>query len=243
MILKNWLRVWGPRIILLAFLYTAFSWGVQLFGTCGDPFTGGRECNQLDVISRLFGGLMFFLQLSLVMIVQIAALFWFMSRGRAYTIFPREYDVTFDDVKGQGPVVESVQEVVKLFRGFRDFKKIGGYPPHGLLFEGPPGTGKTLMAKAVAGTVGVPFIYTPASGFANMFLGVGNLRVMVLFRKAKKYARLYEGAVIFIDEIDAIGSRGAMPAPAGGSTPGSWGRVMNMFVGGAGGGGGMGIIN
>jgi cell division protease FtsH len=242
LILKNRLRVWLPRIIFITLLYTVFSWGVQLFGSCGDPFTGGRECTQVDVLTRLFGGLMFFAQLSLVMIVQIGALFWFMSRGRAYTIFPREYDVTFDDVKGQQPVVESVKEVVKLFRGFREFKKIGGYPPHGLLFEGPPGTGKTLMAKAVAGTVGVPFIYTPASGFANMFLGVGNLRVMLLFRKAKKYARVYDGAVIFIDEIDAIGSRGTMPAT--GSTPaGSWGRVMQMIMGGMGGGAGMGIIN
>ncbi|MDQ4149239.1 MAG: AAA family ATPase [Actinomycetota bacterium] len=247
MILKNRLRTWLPRIIAIAVLYTAFSWGVQLFGTCGDPFTGGRECTQIDVISRLFSGLMFFASAALFMIVQFAAIFWFLSRGRAYTIFPREYNVTFDDVRGQQPVVDSVKEVVKLFRGFREFKKIGGYPPHGLLFEGPPGTGKTLLAKAVAGTVGVPFIYTPASGFANMFFGIGNLRVMMLFRKAKKFARIYDGAVIFIDEIDAIGSRGgALPAGAGAGAgavaPGALGRIMQMVVAG-GMGGGMGIIN
>jgi len=138
-------------------------------------------------------------------------------------------------------VVESVKEVVKLFRGFREFKKIGGYPPHGLLFEGPPGTGKTLMAKAVAGTVGVPFIYTPASGFANMFMGIGNLRVMMLFRKAKKFAKIYDGAVIFIDEIDAIGSRGSMPSPASAGA-GGFGRMAQMVMPG-GMNSGMGIIN
>src|SRR5207302_743995 len=75
-------------------------------------------------------------------------------------------------------------------------------------------TGKTLLGKAVAGEVGVPFIYTSATGFANMFMGVGNLRVMALFRKAKKFVKKYDGAVIFIDEIDAIGSRGAGTATA-----------------------------
>jgi cell division protease FtsH len=240
---KNKARYWVPRILFVVISYTLFSWAVQLWGSCGDPFTGGRTCNQIDAVSRLFSGMMTFGQLALFMIVQFGAIFWFLSRGRTYTIFPNEYDVTFDDVRGQKPVVESVQEVVKLFRGFREFKKIGGYPPHGLLFEGPPGTGKTLMAKAVAGVVGVPFIYAPASGFANMFMGIGNLRVMMLFRKAKKFARIYDGAVIFIDEIDAIGSRGGGGMAMASSPHGRDGRVDRIIMGGMGGGGGMGIIN
>lgn len=237
----NRLRIWLPRILIVVFAYYLF-YSVMRTGTCGDGLTeAARPCTHRDAVGRLMGTFGVLLSAALFMIVQFGALFWFLSRGRAYTIYPHEYDVSFEDVRGQEPVVESVQEVVKLFRGYRDFKKIGGYPPHGLLFEGPPGTGKTLMAKAVAGTVGVPFIYTPASGFANMFFGIGNLRVMMLFRKAKKFARIYDGAVIFIDEIDAIGSRGAMPAAA--SVPASGlGRMAQMVVPG-GMGGGMGIIN
>ncbi|MGQ0679121.1 MAG: AAA family ATPase [Actinomycetota bacterium] len=225
-------------------MWTAFSWTIQLYGNCADPTTGmPAQCGAFDALSRLGRLAMTLISVSMFMIVQFAAIFWFLSRGRAYTIFPNEYDVTFDDVRGQKPVVESVQEVVKLFRGFREFKKIGGYPPHGLLFEGPPGTGKTLMAKAVAGTVGVPFIYTPASGFANMFMGIGNLRVMMLFRKAKKYARIYDGAVIFIDEIDAIGSRGSMPMEGARKSASDPQRFVDRFIMGGGGGSGMGIIN
>lgn len=241
MILKNKLKIWLPRIIFVVVVFNLFSWGVQLWGTCVDLESQAyRDCTPMDAFSRITDLVTTLLTFSMIMVVQIGALFWFLSRGRTYTVMPREYDVTFEDVRGQEPVVKSVQEVVKLFRGFREFKKIGGYPPHGLLFEGPPGTGKTLMAKAVAGTVGVPFIYTPASGFANMFLGIGNLRVNMLFRKAKKYARIYDGAVIFIDEIDAIGSRGQ--AQGARSTPDDKRSVMQMIMGG-GMGGGMGIIN
>lgn len=241
MVLKNKLKIWLPRIIFLTVVFTAFSWGVQLWGTCIDlEAQTFRDCTPLDAVSRMTDFFTTLLTVSMFMVVQIGALFWFLSRGRTYTVMPREYDVTFKDVRGQEPVVKSVQEVVKLFRGFREFKKIGGYPPHGLLFEGPPGTGKTLMAKAVAGTVGVPFIYTPASGFANMFLGIGNLRVAMLFRKAKKYARIYDGAVIFIDEIDAIGSRGQMQPARSVPNDGKW-STMKMIMGGM--GGGMGIIN
>jgi len=246
----NRLRIWFPRIVFVVLLYSIFASFVihgSLFGQnvkdCGDALAGAtHKCGHGDALGSIFGLFGTFLGAALFMIVQFGALFWFLSRGRTYTIYPKEYDVTFEDVRGQEPVVESVQEVVKLFRGYRDFKKIGGYPPHGLLFEGPPGTGKTLMAKAVAGTVGVPFIYTPASGFANMFFGIGNLRVAQLFRKAKKFARIYDGAVIFIDEIDAIGSRGGMPSAT--STP-ALGRLAQMVVPGGmgGGGGGMGIIN
>jgi ATP-dependent Zn protease len=85
---------------------------------------------------------------------------------------------------------------------------MGGYPPQGILLEGPPGTGKTLLSKAIAGEVNVPFIYASASSFNNMFMGVANLRVMRLFSKARKFSERFGGAVIFMDELDAIGSRG-----------------------------------
>ena len=159
------------------------------------------------------------------MIVQFAALFAFLARGRTYTIYPKEYDVTFDDVRGQGSAVNATKEVLRLFQGFKQFRESGGYPPHGLLFEGPPGTGKTLMAKAVAGEARVPFIYASGTSFSNMFMGVGNLRVARLFRKARTMSDKYGGAVIFLDELDALGgSRGGVqaartPTPTGREQP------------------------
>jgi cell division protease FtsH len=152
--------------------------------------------------------LMFFMA---IMIVQFVALFWFLSRGRTYIIYPREYDVGFQDVRGQPEIVESTKEALTLFQGFKKFRDAGGYPPHGILFEGPPGTGKTLLGKAIAGSAKVPFVYASGTSFNNMFMGIGNLRVARLFRKARRLSNKYGGSVIFIDELDAVGgSRGAV---------------------------------
>ena len=171
-------------------------------------------------------------------ILQFGAMFWFLSRGNDYVIYPNEYDTSFDDVRGQPAAVESTKEVLRVFEGFKDFKQMGGYPPHGILFEGPPGTGKTLMAKAIAGASGVPFLFATGSGFANMFLGIGNLKVRRLFKKARSKSDKYGGAVIFIDEIDAVGSRGGV------TTDRSSDRISDRIVmGGMGMGGGMGVIN
>ena len=173
-------------------------------------------------------------------ILQFGALFWFLSRGNDYVIYPNEYDTSFDDVRGQPAAVEATQEVLRVFEGFKDFKQMGGYPPHGILFEGPPGTGKTLMAKAIAGASGVPFLFATGSGFANMFMGIGNLKVRKLFKKGRVMSDKYGGSVIFIDEIDAVGSRGAVSTDR---TAGD--RATDRIFMGAGmnGGGGMGVIN
>jgi len=162
------------------------------------------------LLVRLFGlGFTLFFAM-MFLIVQFVALFWFLARGRTYIIFPGEYDATFDDVRGQKAAVEATREVVRLFQGFKKFRKMGGYPPQGILLEGPPGTGKTLLSKAIAGEVNVPFIYASASSFSSMFMGIGNLKVMRLFTKARKFSERYGGAVIFMDELDAIGSRGGV---------------------------------
>jgi cell division protease FtsH len=171
-------------------------------------------------------------------ILQFGAMFWFLSRGNDYVIYPNEYDISFDDVRGQPAAVESTKEVMRVFEGFKDFKQMGGYPPHGILFEGPPGTGKTLMAKAIAGASGVPFLFATGSGFANMFLGIGNMKVRRLFKKARNMSDKYGGAVIFIDEIDAVGARGAV------SDRSTSDRATDrVIMGGMGMGGGMGVIN
>jgi cell division protease FtsH len=164
-----------------------------------------------------------------------------MARGNDYVIYPNEYDVTFDDVRGQPAAVQSTKEVLRLFQGFKNFKAMGGYPPHGILFEGPPGTGKTLMAKAIAGATGVPFLYSTGSGFANMFFGVGNLKVRRLFKKARNMSDKYGGAVVFIDELDALGgSRGAISER---SVPLQDGTNRVVVPGNMGMGMGMGIVN
>jgi cell division protease FtsH len=146
-----------------------------------------------------------------IIVIQFVALFWFLARGQTYVIYPNEYDVGFDDVRGQPQIVESTKEALTLFQGFKKFRDAGGYPPHGILFEGPPGTGKTLLGKAIAGSAKVPFVYASGTSFNNMFMGVGNLRIMRMFKRARKLADKYGGAVIFLDELDAVGgSRGAV---------------------------------
>jgi cell division protease FtsH len=114
--------------------------------------------------------------------------------------------VTFDDVAGHKAAKLDLQEVVGFLKEPERFRRLGGKVPRGVLLVGPPGTGKTLLARAVAGESGVPFFSISASEFIEMFVGVGAARVRELFEEAKKNAP----AIIFIDEIDAVGrSRGA----------------------------------
>jgi cell division protease FtsH len=153
----------------------------------------------------VMGLLLYFLFFMLLMVAQIVAMFGFLARGKTYVIYPGEYDVTFDDVRGQPEIVASTKEALALFQGFKKFREAGGYPPHGVLFEGPPGTGKTLLGKAIAGSAKVPFVYASGTSFSNMFLGIGNLRIWRLFKRARKLSQKYGGSVIFIDELDAVG--------------------------------------
>ena len=236
---KNRLRTWLNRTLAVLLVALAYLWVYQATHTCFTADGLTRACGGTDAVVGIGHTLrsianspfLIVIVIGFAIVGEMGGMLWLMARGRSYVIYPHEYDVTFSDVRGQGPVVESVQEVVKLFRGFREFKKLGGFPPHGLLLEGPPGTGKTLLGKAVAGEVGVPFIYTSATGFANMFMGVGNLRVMFLFRKARKFAKRYDGAVIFIDEIDAIGARSGTATSASTESPGIFGRIEDRIEG------------
>ncbi|MET0148727.1 MAG: AAA family ATPase, partial [Acidimicrobiales bacterium] len=194
-----------------------------------------------------FMGLAFyFLFFMSLMVMQFVAMFWFLARGGTYVIYPREYDVTFDDVRGQPEIVESTKEALTLFQGFKKFRDAGGYPPHGVLFEGPPGTGKTLLGKAIAGSANVPFVYASGTSFNNMFMGIGNLRIMRLFKKARKLSRKYGGAVIFLDELDAVGgSRGAVSsASSPADTSRHWAKgPLRIIMGGMGMGGGSMYVN
>jgi cell division protease FtsH len=111
--------------------------------------------------------------------------------------------VTFDDVAGADQAKLELQEVIEFLKHPDKFTKLGAKVPAGVLMAGAPGTGKTLLAKAVAGEAGVPFFSISGSEFVEMFVGVGASRVRDLFKRARKYAP----AVIFIDEIDAVGRR------------------------------------
>lgn len=114
--------------------------------------------------------------------------------------------VRFSDVAGADEEKEELVEIVEFLKDPRRFSNLGARIPAGVLLEGPPGTGKTLLAKAVAGEAGVPFFSISGSEFVEMFVGVGASRVRDLFENAKKTAP----AIIFIDEIDAVGrQRGA----------------------------------
>jgi cell division protease FtsH len=114
--------------------------------------------------------------------------------------------VTFQDVAGLEGVKADLQELVEFLKNPKKFQKLGGRVPKGVLLMGPPGTGKTLLARAIAGEAGVPFFSVNGSEFIQMFVGVGASRVRDLFRVAKETSP----AIIFIDEIDAVGrQRGA----------------------------------
>ena len=122
-------------------------------------------------------------------------------------------NVKFDDMAGNKEAKEEVQEVVDFLKAPERYVRLGAQIPKGVLLVGPPGTGKTLLAKAVAGEADVQFLSVSGSAFIEMFVGVGASRVRDLFEQAKKV----EPAIIFIDEIDAIGKSRASGGPMGGN--------------------------
>ena len=128
------------------------------------------------------------------------------GHARTRTLSDQAKKVTFDDVAGADEEKEELQEIVEFLRDPQKFSSLGARIPKGVLLVGPPGTGKTLIAKAVAGEAGVHFLSISGSDFVELYVGVGASRVRDLFDQAKKEAP----AIVFIDEIDAVGrQRGA----------------------------------
>ncbi|SEK53561.1 cell division protease FtsH [Streptococcus equinus] len=125
------------------------------------------------------------------------------GKNRAKSQQKGDVKVRFSDVAGAEEEKQELVEVVDFLKNPKKYKALGARIPAGVLLEGPPGTGKTLLAKAVAGEAGVPFFSISGSDFVEMFVGVGASRVRSLFEDAKKAER----AIIFIDEIDAVGRR------------------------------------
>src|SRR4030088_3288150 len=134
------------------------------------------------------------------------------GKSKAKIYVEADTGVTFDDVAGVDEAKDELREVVDFLKSPADYGRLGGRMPKGVLLVGPPGTGKTLLAKAVAGEAKVPFFSISGSEFVEMFVGVGAARVRDLFQQAHQKAP----AIIFIDELDALGrARGIGPYPGG----------------------------
>jgi cell division protease FtsH len=169
-------------------------------------------------------------------LIQFVAMFTFLSRTRMYTIMPGAEGVSFSDYRGQPEVLDQAKQIVMLLRGVKAFEGAGGEPLNGLLLEGPPGTGKTWLAQAISTEAGVPYFYVDTSSLQAMFMGMGAMKVGRMYGKARKAAKEYGAAVVFLDEIDSIGSRsgvsqvgGGMGGPNSGGMGGGMGGNMGLL--------------
>ena len=212
-------------------LYTPYGDSTSVSTTLADPNSFRGDLNQLfqDQYDRGIltsydfmageGASYFDLVLPLLIVGLVILFLWAMimgkmsgagnnplqNFGKARTVLgvPDGKKVTFDDVAGADEEKAELQEVVDFLRNPEKFTAIGARIPHGMLLVGPPGTGKTLLARAVAGEADVQFLSISGSDFVEMYVGVGASRVRDLFEQAKKIAP----AIIFIDEIDAVGRK------------------------------------
>ena len=191
--------------------------------THADPVTA-----LLKMPSYIWHALPFILQLMVILlfvVLQFAAIFWFLSRGGVDVYYPDDIKTRFTDVWGQDHVLARVKENILYLEDPEQIESRGGYVPGGILLWGPPGTGKTLMAEAVAGETGRPYVFVDPGAFINMFMGVGILKVKSLFRKLRRLALRYGGVIVFFDEADSLGSRGALAQGGPGfprDTPAAW---------------------
>jgi ATP-dependent Zn protease len=210
---------WKTMVVLVLIVASLWLFGGQILNNYGQYLLYGAY-----MLFQLMFAIMF-------MIVQFAALFWFLGRPRMYWIMPGETGVGFKDYKGNPEVLEVARRVVTLMRGVKEFSAMGGDITRGVLLIGPPGTGKSYLAQCISTEAGIPFGYLSAPSIQGMFMGMDVMRVWGLFNKANKLARKYGACILFFDEIDAIGrSRSG----TGGGIPGM-GAMGGMFGGGTGG--------
>jgi cell division protease FtsH len=177
-------------------------------------FTGVIESTFFrDVLSwvvpaLVFIGIWYFLVRRIAEKQGLGGGFLSIGKSKAKVYVETDTKVTFEDVAGVEEAKEELREIVSFLKDPKSHGRLGGRMPKGVLLVGPPGTGKTLLARAVAGEAGVPFFSISGSEFVEMFVGVGAARVRDLFEQARQKAP----AIIFIDELDALGrARGASP--------------------------------
>lgn len=177
---------------------------------------------------------------------QFWLMYFFMARTRIYWVLPGETGISFQDYRGNPEVLEAARRVVTLLKGAKEFKKMGGEVTRGILLIGPPGTGKSYLAQAISTEAGVPFGYLSAPSLTSAFMGMGNIKVMMLYRKARRLAREYGASILFIDEIDAIGgarSSNLMGTGAAGMEGAAERGGMHKVMMGMGMGAGSGLLN
>lgn len=179
----------------------------------GIQYTGERPPSEWQSLAYFFAiplmFLLFFIFLFRRMGGAGTAMSFGRSRGRLYA--QEEIEITFSDVAGIDEAKDELREVVEFLKTPSKYQALGGRIPRGVLLVGPPGTGKTLLAKAVAGEAGVPFFSLSGSDFVEMFVGVGAARVRDMFQQAMQRAP----AIIFIDELDALGKVRGSGMPGG----------------------------
>lgn len=223
-------------LIRVAFIISIIFYGISSLRSSSayDAFNAGLA--QIPVSIPLFGvqGIM----MLVFFVAQFMLLFAVLSRGGIYVYLPDEVKTNFSNVWGQDAVVEKVKEMVKFIKEPEVIESLGGHVPGGLLLWGPPGTGKTLIAEAIAGETSVPFVLVEPAAFQNMFVGIGPLRVKMLYKKLRKLSSIYGGVVVFFDEADVLGSRG--PSAQHTSESASVNKLMMPRIGG---GGDPGILN
>ena len=161
--------------------------------------------NPTNILVKLFNNIFSLLPtiLMVILIIMIFKMQGLGDKGKVYNGKENQTNVKFDDVAGLDEEKQELVEIVDFLKEPKKFQQMGAKVPKGVLLCGKPGTGKTLIAKAIAGEAGVPFISMSGSEFIEMFAGLGASRVRKLFERAKKIAP----CIVFIDEIDAIGSR------------------------------------
>jgi cell division protease FtsH len=181
----------------------------------GDSWTDAAA-SILEGIGNIFSSPALWIQVVFVFFLFIAnfailmgpMLLMNLAQMQAFEPGDAQWGVRLEDVRGQAEAKEEVRRVVSIWQSGEAFERAGGKRERGLLFLGAPGTGKTMLAKAIATGFNSPFISMPGSGFAATFIGIDAIVVRVLARRAKKLARKWGGqCIVFIDEIDAVGSR------------------------------------
>ena len=186
------------------------------------------------LIAQMPSMLVYLLFISFAMIAQFGVLMWFLSRPRKYVVTPDspQIGLSFESYRGQPDLLEHAKSTVKILRGVRKFRELGGEPPKGMLLSGAPGTGKTFLAGVMAAEANLPFIYIDASSLTSMWMGMDALIVVRLFSQARQLARKYAlpgepgACIVFMDELDSIGiSRGGMQ---GGQMQGGMGPMGMM---------------